>query len=118
MSPDEDLTPSTWYLAYNTFLNWSSQGRKGGQHMMMPWSTMLSFKHSVRFFTNGPFIVDPSDYRWGNALVNKNIARSSSTTQDPSHRSYRSFRYSPYDSPFVPLLKHNSQVAKMDTACK
>jgi hypothetical protein len=101
---DENLTPTTWCLAYNTFLNWMSKRAQGqilegwtAHHDTMVndpefqthFQAYVSFDKDVRsrFFTNGPFIIDPSDFCWSNTLVNKKIANSTrgiTTSQDTS----------------------------------
>jgi hypothetical protein len=118
---DEDLTPTTWCLAYNTFLNWMSKRAQGrvlegwtahhdamvnDPEFQMHFQAYVSFDKEVRsrFFTNGPFIIDPTDFRWSNALVNKKIANSakvisSSVMRDDSSRRDHSFRYSPCETP-------------------
>ncbi|KAF8236577.1 hypothetical protein L208DRAFT_636427 [Tricholoma matsutake] len=117
---DEDLTPTTWCLAYNTFLNWMSKRAQG--RVLQGWTAhhdamvndlefqahfqaYVSFDKEVRsrFFTNGPFIIDPTDFRWSNALVNKKTANSTrvltvSVVHDTSPRRDRSFRFSPYEN--------------------
>lgn len=118
---DKDLTPTTWCLAYNTFLNWMSKRAQGrvlegwtAHHDAMVndlefqahFQAYVSFDKDVCscFFTNGPFIIDPTDFHWSNALVNKKIANStkvitaSSIIQDTSSHKDHSFHYFPYDN--------------------
>jgi hypothetical protein len=116
---DEDLSPTSWCLAYNTFLNWMSKRAQGkilegwtmhhdamvnNPEFQTHFQAYVSFDKEVcsRFFTNGPFIINPSDYRWSNALINKKIVFSTKvvTNNTPSQDNTICNRcYQPYDVP-------------------
>jgi hypothetical protein len=116
---DEDLSPTSWCLAYNTFLNWMSKRAQGkilegwtAHHDAMVndpefqthFQAYVSFDKELRsrFFTNGPFIIDPSNFHWSNALINKKIAYSTkalTTNTSSQDNASRNRRYQPYDVP-------------------
>ena len=87
---DDQLSPTTWCLAYNTYLNWMD--KHADRNILKGWvshhkamvhdpdfqkffQAYVSFDKDIRtqFFAD-PFIIDPDNTIWHTTLLNKKVA--------------------------------------------
>ena len=120
---DDQLSPTTWCLAYNTFLNWMD--KHADKNILKGWVThhdamvhdpdfqrfflaYVAFDKDIRtqFFAD-PFIIDPNDTIWRTTLLNKKVAHGPTSGQAPEitppQVTRRANRFSPYDNTARPF---------------